>query len=103
MIKLPVAISTTQHCQIHRVNLSSRMSFAARGIMTISIQNDCDRRTMVTKVGAKSMSAPFRLPQIQRGHCQIRFAIEEMRRVERMGYDHLTWRDYMGRRHHGVL
>src|SRR5258707_2158739 len=57
--------------------------------MTISIQHDLPTDApMVTKVGELYVG---RLPQIQRGIANIRFAVEEMKKVEpNADYDHLT-------------
>ena len=63
--------------------------FAARGYLAVSIQHDLPTDApMVTKVGELYVG---RLPQYQRGIANIRFAVEEMRKVEpNADYDHLT-------------
>src|SRR5258707_6784206 len=57
--------------------------------MTISIQHDLPTDApMVTKVGELYVG---RLPQIQRGIANIRFVVEEMKKIEpNADYDHLT-------------
>jgi pimeloyl-ACP methyl ester carboxylesterase len=89
MIKLPVAI----------LNHGNTVSFteysflgtvvAARGYMAISIQHDLPTDPpMVTKVGELYVG---RLPQYQRGIANIKFAVEEMRKLEpNADFDHLT-------------
>ena len=63
--------------------------FAARGYMVVSIQHDLPTDApMVTKVGELYAG---RQPQYLRGIANIRFAIEEMHRVQpNADYDHLT-------------
>jgi hypothetical protein len=89
IIKLPVAVLNhgntvkfTEYSFIANV-------FAARGYEVVSIQHDLPTDPpMVTKVGE-----PFvgRLPQIQRGVANIKFAVEEMKKVQpNADYDHLT-------------
>jgi hypothetical protein len=89
MIKLPVAI--LNHGTTVKFTEYSFLAnvFAARGYMTISIQHDLPTDApMVTKVGELYVG---RLPQIQRGIANIRFAVEEMKKVEpNADYDHLT-------------
>src|SRR5467141_601578 len=89
MIKLPVAVLNhgnsvkfTQYSFLANV-------FAARGYMAISIQHDLPTDPpMVTKVGELYVG---RLPQIQRGIANIRFAVDEMKKVQpNADYDHLT-------------
>jgi pimeloyl-ACP methyl ester carboxylesterase len=89
MIKLPVAIlnhgntvSFTEYSFLGNV-------VAARGYMAISIQHDLPTDPpMVTKVGELYVG---RLPQYQRGIANIKFAVEEMRKVEpNVDFDHLT-------------
>jgi hypothetical protein len=80
MIKLPVAIlnhgntvKNTEYSFIANI-------FAARGYLAISPQHDLPTDApMVTKVGE-----PFvgRLPQIERGVANIRFAMEKMKKVQ---------------------
>src|SRR6202162_263121 len=89
MITLPVAI--LNHGNTVKFTEYSFLAnvFAARGYMTISIQHDLPTDApMVTKVGELYVG---RLPQIQRGIANIRFAVEEMKKVEpNADYDHLT-------------
>jgi pimeloyl-ACP methyl ester carboxylesterase len=63
--------------------------FAARGYIVISIQHDLPTDPpMVTKVGELYVG---RLKQIQRGVANIKFAVEEMKKVEpNADYEHLT-------------
>jgi pimeloyl-ACP methyl ester carboxylesterase len=80
MIKLPVAIlnhgntvKNTEYSFIANI-------FAARGYLAVSPQHDLPTDApMVTKVGE-----PFvgRLPQIERGVANIRFAMEQMKKVQ---------------------
>jgi alpha-beta hydrolase superfamily lysophospholipase len=62
---------------------------AARGYQVISIQHDLPSDPpMVTNVGELYVG---RLTQIQRGVANIRFAVEEMRKIQpNADYDHLT-------------
>jgi hypothetical protein len=89
MIKLPVAI--LNHGNTVRFTEYSFLAnvFAARGYMAISIQHDLPTDApMVTKVGELYVG---RLPQIQRGIANIKFAVEEMQEVQpNADYDHLT-------------
>jgi hypothetical protein len=89
MIKLPVAI--LNHGNTVKFTEYSFLAnvFAARGYMAISIQHDLPTDApMVTKVGDLYVG---RLPQIQRGIANIRFAVEEMKTVDpNADYDHLT-------------
>src|SRR5258707_14712740 len=89
MIKLPVAI--LNHGATVKFTEYSFLAnvFAARGYMTISIQHDLPTDApMVTTVGELYVG---RLPQIQRGIANIRFAVEEMKKVEpNADYDHLN-------------
>ncbi|WP_338689455.1 MULTISPECIES: alpha/beta hydrolase family protein [unclassified Bradyrhizobium] len=78
MIKLPVAI--LNHGNTVKFTEYSFLAnvFAARGYLTISIQNDLPSDgPMVTKVGEIYVG---RLPQYQRGITNIKFAIEEMKK-----------------------
>src|SRR4051812_24389320 len=63
--------------------------FAAHGYMVVSIQHDLPTDApMVTKVGELYAG---RQPQYLRGIANVRFAIEEMHRVQpNADYDHLT-------------
>jgi hypothetical protein len=89
MIKLPVAVLShgntvkfTEYSFIANV-------LAARGYITVSIQHDLPTDPpMVTKVGEIYVG---RLPQYERGVANIRFAVDEMRKLEpNADYDHLT-------------
>jgi len=89
MITLPVAIHNhgntvkfTEYSFLENV-------FAARGYLAVSIQHDLPTDApMVTKVGELYVG---RLPQYQRGITNIRFAVEEMKKVQpNADYDHLT-------------
>jgi pimeloyl-ACP methyl ester carboxylesterase len=64
-------------------------AFAARGYLVVSIQHDLPSDPpMVTKVGELYVG---RLPQYQRDIANIKFAIEEMQKVQaNADYDHLT-------------
>ena len=89
MITLPVAI--LNHGNTVKFTEYSFLAnvFAARGYLAVSIQHDLPTDApMVTKVGELYVG---RLPQYQRGIANIRFAVEEMRKVEpNADYDHLT-------------
>ncbi|MGJ5179532.1 alpha/beta fold hydrolase [Bradyrhizobium oligotrophicum] len=89
MIKLPVAI--LNHGNTVKFTEYSFVAnvFAARGYLAVSIQHDLPTDApMVTKVGEPYVG---RLPQIQRGVANIRFAVEQMRQVQpNADYDHLT-------------
>src|SRR3954451_4003612 len=89
MIILPVAIlshgntvKSTEYSFLANV-------FAARGYMVISVQHDLPTDApMVTKAGELYVG---RQPQYLRGIANIRFAIEEMNKVQpNADYDHLT-------------
>jgi hypothetical protein len=89
MIKLPVAVlnhgntvKSTEYSFLANV-------FAARGYIVMSIQHDLPTDPpMVTKAGELYVG---RLPQIQRGVANIKFAVEEMKKVQpNAEYDHLT-------------
>jgi pimeloyl-ACP methyl ester carboxylesterase len=89
MIKLPVVVfshgntvKSTEYSFINNV-------FAAHGYMVLSIQHDLPTDTpMVTKPGEPYVG---RLPQIQRGVANIRFAVAQMHEVHpNADYDHLT-------------
>jgi|GEM_PF-237005 len=80
MITLPVAI--LNHGNTVKFTEYSFLAnvFAARGYLAVSIQNDLPQDgPMVTKVGEIYVG---RLPQYQRGITNIKFAIEEMKKVE---------------------
>jgi hypothetical protein len=89
MIKLPVAI--LNHGNTVKFTEYSFLAniFAARGYIAISIQHDLPTDPpMVTKVGELYVG---RLPQIQRGVANIRFAVDEMKKVEsNADFDRLT-------------
>src|ERR1700682_5744436 len=89
MIKLPVAI--LNHGNTVKFTEYSFLAnvFAARGYMAVSIQHDLPTDApMVTKVGELYVG---RLPQIERGIANIRFAVNEMKKLQPNGdYDHLT-------------
>jgi alpha/beta hydrolase fold len=88
MIKLPVAVlnhgNTVKNTGSFLTNL-----MAARGYQVISIQHDLPTDPpMVTKVGELYVG---RLTQIQRGVVNIRFAVEQIKKVQpNADYDHLT-------------
>ena len=89
MIILPIAI--LNHGNTVKFTEYSFLAniFAARGYMVVSIQHDLPTDApMVTKVGELYVG---RQPQYLRGIANIRFAIEEMHRVQpNADYDHLT-------------
>ena len=89
MIILPVAV--LNHGNTVKFTEYSFLAnvFAARGYMVVSIQHDLPTDApMVTKVGELYVG---RQPQYLRGIANIRFAIEEMHRVQpNADYDHLT-------------
>src|SRR5580700_5164848 len=89
MIKLPVAI--LNHGNTVKFTEYSFLAnlFAARGYMVVSIQHDlASDAPLVTKVGELYVG---RLPQYHRGVANIRFAIDELKRVQaNADYDHLT-------------
>jgi hypothetical protein len=89
MITLPVAILS--HGNTVKFTEYSFLAnvFAARGYLAVSIQHDLPSDPpMVTKVGELYVG---RLPQYQRDIANIKFAIEEMQKVQaNADYDHLT-------------
>ena len=89
MIKLPVAI--LNHGNTVKFTEYSFLAnvFAARGYIVASIQHDlATDAPLVTKVGELYVG---RLPQYRRGIANIRFAIDELRKVQpNADYDHLT-------------
>ncbi|HEX9392354.1 MAG TPA: alpha/beta fold hydrolase, partial [Usitatibacteraceae bacterium] len=89
MIKLPVAILNHGNTVKFTEYSFLANAFAMRGFMAISIQHDLPTDApMVTKVGELYVG---RLPQIQRGIANIRFAASEMKNVQpNADYDHLT-------------
>jgi hypothetical protein len=79
MIRLPVAILNHGNTVKNTEYSFLANIFAARGYLVISPQHDLPTDPpMVTKVGELYVG---RLPQIQRGVANIRFAIERMRKV----------------------
>ena len=89
MIALPVAVLS--HGNTVKFTEYSFLAnvFAARGYIAVSVQHDLPTDPpMVTKVGELYVG---RLPQYQRGIANIRFAVDEMKKVEpNADYDHLT-------------
>jgi len=89
MIKLPVAI--LNHGNTVKFTEYSFLAnlFAARGYMVASIQHDLPTDApMVTKVGELYVG---RLPQYHRDVANIRFAIEQLKKVQpNADFDHLT-------------
>ena len=89
MIKLPVAV--INHGNTVKFTEYSFISnvFAMRGYLAISIQHDLPNDPpMVTKVGELYVG---RQPQYIRGVANIKFAVEEMQKVQpNADYDHLT-------------
>jgi hypothetical protein len=89
MITLPVAI--LNHGNTVKFTEYSFLAnvFAARGYEVVSVQHDLPTDPpMVTKVGELYVG---RLPQYQRDLANIRFAIDEMQKVQpNADYDHLT-------------
>jgi hypothetical protein len=89
MIKLPVAIINHGNTVKNTEYSFIANAFAARGYMVLSPQHDLPTDPpMVTKVGELYVG---RLPQIQRGVANIRFAIHEMEKVQpNADYDKVT-------------
>jgi hypothetical protein len=89
IITLPVAI--LNHGNTVRFSEYSFLAnvFAARGYIAMSIQHDLPTDApMVTKVGELYVG---RQPQYLRGIANIKFAVEEMQKVQpNADYDHLT-------------
>src|SRR4030088_2717499 len=89
MITLPVAI--LNHGDTVKFSEYSFLAnvFAARGYLAVSIQHDLPTDPpMVTKVDELYVG---RLPQYQRGIANIRFAVDEIKRIEpNADYDRLT-------------
>ena len=89
MLTLPVAI--LNHGNTVKFTEYSFLAnvFAARGYMAISIQHDLDSDgPLVTKVGELYVG---RLPVYQRGVENIKFAIEQLKKIQpNSDYDHLT-------------
>jgi len=89
MITLPVAVLNHGNTVKNTEYSFLANLMAARGYKVMSIQHDLPSDPpMVTKVGELYVG---RLAQIQRGVANIRFAVEEMRKVQpNADYDHLT-------------
>src|SRR6516164_7267131 len=89
MIRLPVAVINHGNTVKHTEYSFLANLMAARGYEATSIQHDLPSDPpMVTKVGELYVG---RLTQIQRGVANIRFAVEEMRKVQsNADYDRLT-------------
>jgi hypothetical protein len=89
VITLPVAILNHGYTVKNTENSFLANVFAARGYIVVSIQHDLPTDApMVTKVGELYMG---RLEQIERGVANIKFAVEEMKKVQpNADYDHLT-------------
>jgi hypothetical protein len=89
LIKLPVAVLNHGNTVKHTEYSFLANVFAARGYLSISPQHDLPTDPpMVTKPGELYVG---RLPQIQRGVANIKFAIEEMRKIQpHADYDKLT-------------
>src|ERR1700709_2178171 len=89
MIELPVMI--LNHGNTVKFTEYSFLAnvFAARGYLVLSIQHDLPSDApMVTKVGEIYVG---RLPQYQRGVDNIRFAIDQIKKLQpNADYDHLT-------------
>src|SRR6201995_5556847 len=89
MITLPVAILNPGNTGKFTEYSFLANVFAARGYLAVSIQHDLPSDPpMVTKVGELYVG---RLPQYERDIANIRFAIEQMKKVQpNADYDHLT-------------
>jgi pimeloyl-ACP methyl ester carboxylesterase len=89
MITLPVAILNHGNTVKHTEYSFLANAFAARGYLVIAPQHDLPSDPpMVTKVGEIYVG---RLPQIQRGVANIKFAVEQMRKIQpNADYDRLT-------------
>jgi hypothetical protein len=89
MITLPVAILNHGHTVKFTEYSFLANVFAARGYIAISIQHDLPTDApMVTKVGELYVG---RQPQYLRGVANIKFAVEEMQKVQpNADYDRLT-------------
>jgi hypothetical protein len=89
MITLPVAILNHGNTVKFTEYSFLANAFAARGYIAISIQHDLPTDPpMVTKVGELYVG---RLPQIQRGIANIRFAVDEMRKIQpNADFDRMT-------------
>src|SRR5450756_1383152 len=89
MITLPVAVLNHGNTVKNTEYSFLANVFAARGYIAISIQHDLPTDPpMVTKVGELYVG---RQPQYLRGIANIRFAVEEMKKLQpNAEYDHLT-------------
>ena len=89
LIKLPVAIINHGNTVKHTEYSFLANAFAARGYLVVAPQHDLPTDPpMVTKPGELYVG---RLPQIQRGVANIKFAVERMRKIEpNADYDQLT-------------
>src|SRR5580700_7978017 len=89
MVTLPVAILNHGNTVKFTEYSFLANAFAARGYLVVSIQHDlASDPPMVTKVGELYVG---RLPQYHRDIANIRFAIDEMQKVQpNADYDHLT-------------
>jgi hypothetical protein len=89
MITLPVAVLNHGNTVKNTEYSFLANAFAARGYLTISPQHDLPTDPpMVTKVGELYVG---RLPQIQRGVANIKFAIGEMKKLQaNADYDRVT-------------
>jgi alpha/beta hydrolase fold len=89
MITLPVAVLNHGNTVKNTEYSFLANVFAARGYLSISPQHDLPTDPpMVTKVGELYVG---RLPQIQRGVANIKFAIEKMKKVQpNADYDKVT-------------
>src|SRR5436190_12863255 len=89
LIKLPVAVLNHGNTVKHTEYSFLANIFAARGYLSISPQHDLPTDPpMVTKPGELYVG---RLPQIQRGVANIKFAVEEMKKIQpHADYDRLT-------------
>jgi hypothetical protein len=89
LIKLPVAVLNHGNTVKHTEYSFLANVFAARGYLSISPQHDLPTDPpMVTKPGELYVG---RLPQIQRGVANIKFAVEEIKKIQpHADYDKLT-------------
>ena len=89
MIRLPAAVLNHGNTVKFTEYSFLANAFAARGYIVVSIQHDLPTDPpMVTKVGELYVG---RQPQYLRGVANIRFAVEEMKKVQpNADYDHLT-------------
>src|SRR5947199_2346944 len=89
MITMPVAVINHGNTVKNTEYGFLANAFAARGYLVVSPQHDLPTDPpMVTKPGELYVG---RLPQIQRGVANIKFAVEEMRKIEpNADYERLT-------------